>query len=245
MRRPWSTPGRRPPRAAAGRLGLALLVLLAGVLPYLLLSLLVTRQWGPLDRLDGAVEAAAHRGVVASGALRQAAFLATDLGGGTARTAVVAVVGGLLLLTSRRRLALFLVVTVVGGTFANVALKAAVDRTRPFFPDAVATETSSSFPSGHTMGATVLAASLLLLAWPALSARLRPPAVVLAALAVTAVAASRVLLGVHYLSDVVGAVLAGLVWVALSAAAFLGYRADRGRPGTQPLEHGLEPEELP
>ena len=212
----------------AGRLGLALLVLLGGVLPYLLLSLLVSRHWGPLQRLDTSAEVAVHQVVLGAGWLRSAAFAATALGAAPCRIVVTVVVAAGLLLTARRRLALFLVVTVVGGTLANSGLKALVGRARPLFDDAIATEPSSSFPSGHTMGATVLAASLLLLAWPALGRRWRPLASLATVLVVAAVAASRVLLGVHYLSDVVGAVLAGLVWVALSAVAFLGWRADRG-----------------
>ena len=135
-----------------------------------------------------------------------------------------------LLATRRARLAVFLLVTVSAGALLNVLLKALVNRARPLFPDAVSTEgSSSSFPSGHTMGTTVLVTSLLLLAWPSLSRRSRPLVALLAALAVVAVAASRVLLGVHYLSDVVAAVCAGIVWVTVSTVAFLGWRADRGR----------------
>ena len=44
------------------------------------------------------------------------------------------------------------------------------------------------------------------------------------------VEASRVLLGVHYLSDVVAGTLAGLVWVAATAVVLLGWRPGRRRP---------------
>lgn len=226
---PRTPSGALPPATGryAGRLGLALLVLLGGIAPYLLLSLLVSRRWDPLERLDTSVENAVHRTALASAFLRHAAFAATALGAGPSRVLVTAVVAGWLLLRSRRRAALFLVVTVVGGTLANVGLKALVGRARPLFDDAISTEASSSFPSGHTMGATVLAASLLLLAWPALAPRWRPVAAVVAAVFVACVGASRILLGVHYLSDVVGAVLAGLVWVALAATALRLRAAER------------------
>jgi undecaprenyl-diphosphatase len=53
----------------------------------------------------------------------------------------------------------------------------------------------------------------------------------LGAVAVAAlVAASRVLLGVHYLSDVTGGLLLGLGWAAVHTAVFVLERADRGEP---------------
>ncbi len=218
-----------PAARYAGRVGLSLLVVLGAALPYLLLYLLVSQSWQPLVNLDIAVEADAHRAVLDSDVLRAAAFGATFLGGGGVRAVVTLALSAVLLATRRARLAVFLLVTVSAGAVLNVLLKALVNRARPLFPDAVSTEGSSSFPSGHTMGTTVLVASLLLLAWPSLSRRSRPLVTLLAALAVVAVAASRVLLGVHYLSDVVAAVFAGIVWVTVSTVAFLGWRADRGR----------------
>lgn len=232
-----------PAARYAGRLVASGLLLLGAGVPYLLIALLVAGRWQPLVQLDDDVEQAANRAVLGSDALLGAARVATELGGGTVRLGVVLLVAGWLLVRQRRRLAVFLAVTVVGGTVLNVLLKVIVHRARPVLPDAVAVETSTSFPSGHTMGATVLALSLLLIAWPTLG-RLRPAAAVLAGLFVAAVAASRVLLGVHYLTDVIAAAFAGTVWVVLSAIVFLGWRADRGRPPTDPLTDGLEPEEL-
>lgn len=218
-----------PAARYAGRVGVSLLVVFGAALPYLVLYLLVSQSWQPLVDLDSSVELDAHRAVLDSPLLRRAAFAATFLGSGAVRVALTLVVAGALYASRRPRLAIFLVVTVGAGGLLNVLLKAAVSRARPLFPDAISVESSTSFPSGHTMGTTVLVTSLLLLAWPALSRGARPPAAVLAAVVVAAVAASRVLLGVHYLSDVVAAVFAGIVWVAVSTLAFLGWRADRGR----------------
>ncbi len=227
-----------PEARRAGRLVASGLVVLATVGPFLLLTLLVTRQWGPLARLDDRVERTAHEAVLDSGALLSAARATTLLGGGAVRAALVLLVAAWLLHRRQRRHAVFLVLTVAGGSALNIGLKALVDRARPVLPEAVAVETSPSFPSGHTMGTTVLVLSLLLVAWPALG-RWRPGAVVFAGLAVAAVAASRVLLGVHYLSDVVAAVFAGGIWVAVSAAAVLGWRGDRApRPPRDPGARG-------
>ena len=214
-----------PAARSAGRVGLSLLVVLGAAVPYLLLYLLVSQSWQPLVDLDAAVGADAYRAVLDSAVLRKAALVTTFLGGGGVRAALTLALCALLLRARRPRLALFLLVTVSGGALLNVVLKAFANRARPLFPDAISVESSTSFPSGHTMGTTVLVAGLLLLAWPSLSHRSRAVAMLLAAVAVSAVAASRVLLGVHYLSDVVAAVFAGVVWVTVSTVAFLGWPA--------------------
>jgi undecaprenyl-diphosphatase len=65
--------------------------------------------------------------------------------------------------------------------------------------------------------------------------------VLLAAVALAvAVAASRVLLGVHFLTDVVGGVLLGLGWTAVCAAVFVAWRLDEGRR-VDPVHEGIEP----
>ena len=53
---------------------------------------------------------------------------------------------------------------------------------------------------------------------------------------------SRIALGVHFLSDVIGAYLIGTVWFIGMAAAFGAWRASRGQAGTA-VSRGLEPEQ--
>jgi len=55
------------------------------------------------------------------------------------------------------------------------------------------------------------------------------------------VAATRVILGVHYLSDVTAGLLIGWGWTAACTALFTAWRAQEGRP-VAPLEEGVEPE---
>jgi undecaprenyl-diphosphatase len=52
---------------------------------------------------------------------------------------------------------------------------------------------------------------------------------------------SRIALGAHYLSDVIGAALIGSAWLLAMTAAFSAWRRDRGLPPVTP-EEGLEPE---
>ncbi len=139
------------------------------------------------------------------------------------------------------RLAVFLAVTVLGGGLLNNLVKVAVDRPRPVLVDPVAVAGGRSFPSGHAMSSTVVYGALLLVFLPVIARRLRPVAVAAAALLVGAICFTRLALGVHYLSDVLGGVVLGLAWLTVSTAAFSTWRVERGRSAVDPME-GLEPE---
>lgn len=139
------------------------------------------------------------------------------------------------------RLAVFLAVTVAGGGILNSVVKVAVDRPRPVLVDPVAVADGRSFPSGHAMSSTVAYGALLLVFLPVVARRLRPLVVAACVVLVAAIGFTRLALGVHYISDVVGGFVLGLAWLAASTAAFSTWRLERGRPGVQPME-GLEPE---
>jgi membrane-associated phospholipid phosphatase len=139
------------------------------------------------------------------------------------------------------RLAVFLAVTVVGGGVLNSVLKAVVDRPRPSLVDPVAVADGRSFPSGHAMTSTVVYGALLLVFLPVVARRLRPVVIGAAVVLVAAIGFTRLALGVHYISDVLGGFVLGLAWLAASTAAFSTWRVERGRPPVDPME-GLEPE---
>jgi membrane-associated phospholipid phosphatase len=128
-----------------------------------------------------------------------------------------------------RWIPVFLLVVVAGDSLVTNLVKEAVDRARPTLDPAAAT-LGPSFPSGHSSTAAATFAALALLA-----GRRRPHAqkAVLAGVAVglaVAVASSRVLLDVHWLSDVVGGLALGWGWFALCAAAFGGWLLRFGAP---------------
>ncbi|MDQ2920916.1 MAG: phosphatase PAP2 family protein [Acidobacteriota bacterium] len=109
-----------------------------------------------------------------------------------------------------------LLLSVFGGMMLNVLLKYAFHRARPHFDDPILTLTSYSFPSGHTMMATVLygvVAAYLIAKTP--DWRWRAIVIVLASFLITLVAFSRVYVGAHYLSDVLGAIAEGLAWLSI------------------------------
>jgi undecaprenyl-diphosphatase len=128
-----------------------------------------------------------------------------------------------------RWIPVFLVTVVVGEIVLVNVIKQALDRVRPAF-DPAAASLGPSFPSGHsaTAAATYAAVALVL-------ARRRAPVTraLIAAGAVAiavAVATSRVMLGVHWLSDAIAGLAFGWAWFAVCAVAFGGRLLSFGAP---------------
>jgi membrane-associated phospholipid phosphatase len=142
-----------------------------------------------------------------------------------------ATIAGALLLAHRRRpdLAVFLVSSFVGSELLVNSLKAAFHRARPAF--AAVTAHSYSFPSGHAAVSTaVYGASALILAESVKSRLVRIGVATVAVALVGMIGLSRILLDVHYLSDVLAGFSLGLAWLSSCTLGLLAYRASsRGR----------------
>ena len=110
----------------------------------------------------------------------------------------------------RWRNAAFAATAFIGSALLNLGSKQLFQRERPSLWESIAPESTFSFPSGHAMGSMTLATVVVFLAW---RTRWRWPAVVAAVLFVPLVGLSRVHLGVHYPSDILGGWCAALVWV--------------------------------
>jgi undecaprenyl-diphosphatase len=113
-----------------------------------------------------------------------------------------------------------LVLGAAGGKLLELALKATIHRHRPSEAAAVLSSHTYSFPSGHAMHATVcytLVAFVLATAlkWPV---RVRARWYAAAGFVAVAVAFSRMYLGMHFPSDVLGGLIAGVAWVVLCMA---------------------------
>ncbi len=143
----------------------------------------------------------------------------------------VAGVTALLLVWSRRWYRLLALVLVLpGGMFLDVLLKLAFHRSRPNFAGSIVTFHGYSFPSGHAMAATLIYGLLAAFAVQLLrSWRWRMGTVAGAIVLVLLVGFSRMYLGAHYLSDVLGAVAAGAAWLALCLIAVNTLRHYRDR----------------
>jgi undecaprenyl-diphosphatase len=111
---------------------------------------------------------------------------------------------------------LSLVLTVFGGMLLNDRLKHVFVRPRPNFPDLIPRLTTFSFPSGHTLLATVFYGSVCaFLVWRTQSWKLRILAIAAAVVMIALVGFSRMYLGVHYFTDVIGAIAEGSAWLAI------------------------------
>ncbi len=127
-----------------------------------------------------------------------------------------------------------LVLAVPGGMLLNALLKDLFGRGRPGWADPLTSLADYSFPSGHTMMATIIygfAATCLILrigAWP-----WRFFIAAITIMLVFLVAISRMYLGAHYLSDILAAMAAGTAWLALCLTAVEQLRRYRNKPRVQ------------
>lgn len=206
----------RTRRGAATRAGPAGL-LVGGALVVVVLAVLVAARWAPLVALDHATDAGVHPDVLGSPALLDTAWTFTTIGSPVAVDAVTLVGAVGLVLARRWRAAAVVVVARVGELACETALKHLLARPRPALVPPITTASGFSFPSGHSAGSAAVFGALVLLAVSVLTGAGRRVLLVLAGgLLVAGVAASRVLLGVHYPSDVVGGVALGLAWAGLA-----------------------------
>jgi membrane-associated phospholipid phosphatase len=113
-----------------------------------------------------------------------------------------------------------LIVAVPGGMLLNEWVKILVQRQRPFLEGPFVDWSGYSFASGHTIGATLLYGQLALFILPAMKARhWRRLTIFSAALIVLLVGFSRIALGAHFLSDVLAAIIFGVLWLAFCLIA--------------------------
>jgi undecaprenyl-diphosphatase len=128
----------------------------------------------------------------------------------------------------------------VGSLLMTVAGKDVIDRHRPLLRYAVPPfEYSPSFPSGHTLNATVIAGIVAYLVWlRRRTVAARVVVVVVPVLVAVVVGLTRVLLGAHWFTDVLAGWLLGGAWLALVITAHRLYLTarSRGAPERVPLE---------
>jgi len=200
------------------------LPLLAGVIVFTLMTLALREISGdiinqePLTSADAQLSTWLHaRG---SPFLTRAMLVITSLGA-TVTVTLISLVLGFYFLWRRRFFWLAaLVSSVLGGALLNRLLKYVFQRPRPHFDDSILKLTSYSFPSGHTMMATVLygvLAAYLLSKTENLGMRLM--VILSASMLIALVGFSRIYLGAHYLSDVLGAMAEGLAWLSVCLTA--------------------------
>jgi undecaprenyl-diphosphatase len=237
-----------PRRAARGtrdrkaRLVLAGAALAAVAVPFVLLLVLVEDKWEPLAEADRSARDNLHQFALDHSAFVTVMRLISNSGSSLAWQVVLGVVALWLVWRRLWRLAAFVVLTGIGSSLLNTAVKAAVNRPRPLVDHPLVHLPGASFPSGHAQSAMTGYSVLLLVFLPVVPPRWRRPLVAAAAFMVLAICFSRVALAAHYVSDVVAGVVLGGAWTAAMAAVFSAWRLERGRPAGN-LVGGLAPEQ--
>jgi undecaprenyl-diphosphatase len=140
----------------------------------------------------------------------------TAIGGPTVLGLVTLVVVGFLLLQTRYRTALFVLLTAASGELLNFGMKELFNRPRPTVVPHLRDVVSTSFPSGHAMESAIVYLTLGAILMRVAESRLTKIYIIsVATLLTVLVGISRVYLGVHYPTDVIGGWIVGFMWASV------------------------------
>ncbi|MEU9666212.1 phosphatase PAP2 family protein [Streptomyces bobili] len=193
----------------------------------LVLLVLVAAEWHPLLSVDGDVSRTTHHWAVADPDVTQAFRILTDWVWDplTMRLLCAAVALWLVWRRGAWWTAVWLVTVSAVGTALQQGLKAALGRERPVWTDPVDSAHYAAYPSGHALTATVVLGLLLwLLHRHGAGPVLWRTAMSVTVVSVVGVGLTRVWLGVHWPTDVVGGWLMGAMLVSLAIAAHVRWR---------------------
>jgi len=197
--------------------GLVVCLLLVGTFGFIAHAVVGERALTAFDTRIG-LELEAQR--LESREVRRTFIVFTEIGSAEAMVCLTVLVALALLMRRRRQLALVWLLAMISTAVLNLGLKAVFSRDRPPFHDPIIDEPTHSFPSGHSMGAVLAFGLLAYFLLLALSDRREKIVVVFVAAVLTlAIGFSRIYLGAHYFSDVVGGYTVGGAWLSVCISA--------------------------
>ena len=183
---------------------------------FAILLILVRLQWAPLESADRGAAADINSLIAGNTAAVTVVKAVTWLGSDGVLWTVIGAATVILAIRRQWRLAAYLLVTGAGALILDPILKSLVGRLRPVVAHPIAHGTGNSFPSGHSLGSIVCYGAILLVFLPAARGRWRPVFITAIAALIALIGISRILLGVHYLSDVAGAWALGVTWLGIT-----------------------------
>lgn len=154
--------------------------------------------------------------------------LFTNIGSTTSVTLLAILTLGVLLWKKYRAQAVLFTIVLIGTGILNQVLKLIFKRERPDFNRLIDIG-GYSFPSGHTMMAFSLYTVLAYIVWRNLKTTgSRMAIAIVATFMIVMIAVSRIYLGVHFPSDIVGGILASSVWLIASIAMYQRFQRKKG-----------------
>lgn len=239
----WTRNRIDPDRRFGLRLTLVAAALVILAIPFALLALLVETKWSPLLDLDRDVARSLHEWVLEHTGWQHALRILSDwVWDPNMYRLLIALTCVWLWWRGARRLVAWAVVTVVVTGLLGAVLKLVFTRARPNLPNPVDHAGGWSFPSGHALMGTVGPGVLLLALLPLIPRVWRSVAWVVAVVSAVGVGFTRVALGVHFVTDVVGGWVLGIAVLAATSAVFEWWRRDAGLRDVHAAGEGLEPE---
>jgi undecaprenyl-diphosphatase len=214
----------------------ALFAVAAAAVVLALLGWAVAAEFAPLLRVDRAVSDALYAGDDRSRLVESALQVATSPGLSAVRGVVLLPVLAWLVLRRAWWMAAWLLAAAALVGPITTLLKDLVGRQRPQFAEGGAGYSTLSYPSGHSSGVATLVTVALLLAWPLLRPAARRAWLAAGVALAVLVGLTRIWLGVHYLSDVLGGWALGLGWSLLMALLFGVLPGGRAAPRPRAAE---------
>ncbi|MFY9671667.1 MAG: phosphatase PAP2 family protein, partial [Trebonia sp.] len=219
-----------------------LVIVTAAALLFTLLLLLVRLRWAPLESADHGAATRLNSLIAGHPVAVSIVKAVTWLGSGGVLWTLTGAAAVVLAVRRQWRLTAYLLVVGVGELVLDPVLKVLVGRLRPVVAHPIAYGNGDSFPSGHALGSIVCYGALFLVFLPAVRGTWRRVFTAVIVTLIAAIGISRLLLGVHYISDVLGGWTLGITWLGITAFAFELSRQAAGKPVTDPVTEGLEPE---
>jgi membrane-associated phospholipid phosphatase len=199
----------------------ALIACIAGLLLFALISAEVINT-GPVLRFDARW---AERFHVAAGPTARDVFTVITAFGSPVLYVIGFGLGAIFIWRRAWTLLAGWVLATAGTKLLNIGLKALFARSRPDFADVTLPDVYG-YPSGHTMHSAAAYGMLAYFVWIGVrNPRLRAAAILGAALLTGLVGLSRLALSVHYVSDVIGGVVAGTLWLGVAISITEALRA--------------------
>ncbi|WP_225037042.1 phosphatase PAP2 family protein [Winogradskyella sp. SM1960] len=125
-----------------------------------------------------------------------------------------------ILILKKWQYAVQLIIVIILALSSNIILKKIINRSRPELEHLVTIE-SLSYPSGHAMTAMAFYGFLIYLFYHfKMNLILKLPIILIFMFLIASIGISRIYLGVHFPSDIIGGFIAGIIWVVLCALIF-------------------------